>query len=63
MYTYCVETLVISQVCTPLPLITDYHSVQYLIVHVMKYDFDYLLCKSSSLIIGNSAYLCVLSSW
>ena len=49
MCIHWVRTLVIIQVCKFLPLITNYHSVKYLIVHIMKYDFDYLLCKSPHL--------------
>ena len=54
MYTYCIKPLVISQECKLLPLIKNYHSGQYLFVHVMIYCFDYLLCKSSSLRVENS---------
>ena len=54
MYTYCIKPLVISQECKLLPLIKNYHSGQYLFVHVMIYSFDYLLCKSSSLRVENS---------
>lgn len=59
MYTYCIKPLVISQECKLLPLIKNYHSGQYLFVHVMIYGFDYLLCKSSSLRVENSKALCL----
>ena len=52
------KPLVISQECKLLPIVKNYHSVQYLIMHVMIYGFDYLLCKSSSLRVGNSIPLC-----